>query len=103
MSSSGFLAQARQHAAVGMSLFALIANLGASTPAYAQPKHATAVTPIQHVIVIIGENRTFDHVYATYQSEKRPDCRQPALQRHCQPRRFAWHQLRPLRAIQRRR
>src|SRR5579864_422457 len=23
-------------------------------------------TPIQHVIVIIGENRTFDHVYATY-------------------------------------
>src|ERR1700690_2132063 len=27
---------------------------------------ATAVTPIQHVIVIIGENRSFDHVYATY-------------------------------------
>jgi phospholipase C len=25
-------------------------------------------TPIQHVIVIIGENRSFDHVYATYQS-----------------------------------
>jgi len=24
-------------------------------------------TPIQHVIVIIGENRTFDHVFATYQ------------------------------------
>src|SRR5271155_3169389 len=24
------------------------------------------VTPIKHVIVIIGENRTFDHVYATY-------------------------------------
>lgn len=24
------------------------------------------VTPIQHVIVIIGENRSFDHVYATY-------------------------------------
>ena len=23
-------------------------------------------TPIQHVIVIIGENRTFDHVFATY-------------------------------------
>jgi len=23
-------------------------------------------TPIKHVIVIIGENRTFDHVYATY-------------------------------------
>src|SRR5580692_4208640 len=23
-------------------------------------------TPIKHVIVIIGENRSFDHVYATY-------------------------------------
>ena len=27
---------------------------------------ASAKTPIQHVILIIGENRTFDHVYATY-------------------------------------
>ena len=25
-------------------------------------------TPIKHVIVIIGENRSFDHVYATYKS-----------------------------------
>jgi phospholipase C len=24
------------------------------------------VTPIKHVIVLIGENRTFDHVFATY-------------------------------------
>ena len=24
-------------------------------------------TPIRHVIVIIGENRTFDHIFATYQ------------------------------------
>ena len=23
-------------------------------------------SPIQHVIMIIGENRTFDHVFATY-------------------------------------
>jgi len=28
-------------------------------------------TPIRHVIVIIGENRTFDHVFATYKA-KRP-------------------------------
>jgi phospholipase C len=28
--------------------------------------HTTA-SPIKHVIVIIGENRTFDHVFATYQ------------------------------------
>ena len=24
------------------------------------------LTPIKHVIIIIGENRTFDHVFATY-------------------------------------
>jgi phospholipase C len=27
-------------------------------------------TPIKHVIVIIGENRTFDHVFATYQPKR---------------------------------
>ncbi|MFZ0957115.1 MAG: alkaline phosphatase family protein [Candidatus Sulfotelmatobacter sp.] len=68
--SSSFLVKARQHAAVGMSLFALIANLGAFTPIAAAQTPATAVTPIQHVIVIIGENRTFDHVYATFKPKK---------------------------------
>jgi phospholipase C len=29
-------------------------------------KGASTRTPIQHVIVIIGENRTFDHIFATY-------------------------------------
>ena len=28
-----------------------------------------AVSPIKHVIVIIGENRSFDHVFATYQAQ----------------------------------
>src|ERR1700754_830255 len=27
-------------------------------------------TPIKHVILLIGENRTFDHVYATYTPPK---------------------------------
>src|ERR1700731_175453 len=62
MSAPAFLAQARQHLAVATSLFALIANLGTPLPATAQ----TTRTPIQHVIVVIGENRTFDHVFATY-------------------------------------
>jgi phospholipase C len=62
MSAPAFLAQARQHLAVATSLFALIANLGTPLPASAQ----TTRTPIQHVIVVIGENRTFDHVFATY-------------------------------------
>jgi len=63
MSASGFLAKAGQHAAVATSLVALIANLGAPLSVAAQNK---AVTPIKHVIVIIGENRTFDHVYGTF-------------------------------------
>src|SRR5262245_52041607 len=29
-------------------------------------KKATTTSPIKHVIVLIGENRTFDHVFATY-------------------------------------
>ena len=62
MSTSAFLAKARQHLAVGISLVALIANLGSPLPASAQ----STATPIKHVIVIIGENRTFDHIFATY-------------------------------------
>ena len=68
MSAPGFLAQARQHLAVGVSLVALVANLGAPLPAAAQtPAEKTpTASPIKHVIVIIGENRSFDHVFATY-------------------------------------
>ncbi|MBV9784599.1 MAG: hypothetical protein JO264_12345, partial [Acidisphaera sp.] len=40
-------------------------------PALAQTAQTTSsvktATPIEHVILIIGENRTFDHVFATYQ------------------------------------
>jgi len=27
-------------------------------------------SPIKHVIVIVGENRTFDHIYATYKPKR---------------------------------
>lgn len=68
MFAPGFLAKARQHFAVATSLFALIANLGAPLPAAAKDHDKTSTaTPIKHLIVIIGENRTFDHVFATYQ------------------------------------
>jgi phospholipase C len=71
MSSPGFLASARQHVAVGASLVALVANLGAPLPAAAQPTDSVpTASPIKHVIVIIGENRSFDHVYATYVPKK---------------------------------
>ena len=52
-----------------MMMIALQVFAGLSQSAYAQTAAAAApatTTPIKHVIVIIGENRTFDHVYATY-------------------------------------
>jgi phospholipase C len=39
---------------------------GAGDPVRPTTTAPAPVTPIQHVIVIIGENRSFDHVYATY-------------------------------------
>ena len=35
-------------------------------PAYAAGNDNNTASPIKHVIIIIGENRSFDHVFATY-------------------------------------
>ena len=97
MSLSGLPAQARQYLTLGTRLFALLVNLGAPVTSAAQeiPKHSGTATPIKHVILIIGENRTFDHVFATLSAEApgsrlerqqsyrslskpQPDCCQPA-------------------------
>src|SRR5664279_3194188 len=51
------------------SVLALLSStmpMSAAT-APAQVKRPSTQTPIQHVIVIIGENRTLDHIFATYQ------------------------------------
>src|SRR5690242_14442567 len=51
---------------------AIIAALGGglATSAVADQDAATdaakTATPIKHVVVLIGENRSFDHIYATY-------------------------------------
>ena len=70
MSAPSFLTKVRNHFTVGTSLLALLVNMGAPVNAAAeQPaKQAATASPIKHVIVIIGENRSFDHVFATYQS-----------------------------------
>jgi phospholipase C len=47
-------------------LIALQVLAGLPQSAYAQNATPATTTPIKHVIVIIGENRTFDHVFATY-------------------------------------
>jgi phospholipase C len=48
-----------------LTLCSLQLALGGSVTASQQPAEDTPTkTPIKHVIVIIGENRTFDHVFA---------------------------------------
>src|ERR1700721_2735063 len=49
-----------------MMLIALQVFAGLPQSAYAQTAVPETKTPIKHVIIIIGENRTFDHVYAPY-------------------------------------
>ena len=41
-----------------------------AVPARADHDHRATTTPIKHVIVIIGENRTFDHLFATYKPKE---------------------------------
>jgi phospholipase C len=54
-----------------LSLF-LAASMSVANPALSQnvsdraSAAQTTATPIRHVIVLIGENRTFDHVFGTY-------------------------------------
>ncbi len=43
-----------------------IAASAQSSSVTAIPSHSQTATPIKHVIVLIGENRSFDHLFATY-------------------------------------
>src|SRR5215469_13158730 len=49
------------------SALTVLALPAAATPL--QPSDIETTTPIKHVIVILGENRTFDHVFGTYQPQ----------------------------------
>ena len=44
-------------------------------------------TPIKHLIVLIGENRTFDHIFATI---SRSTASQPAVKGHHSAERRSW-------------
>jgi phospholipase C len=43
------------------------------SPAFAAGNDDATVSPIKHVIIIIGENRSFDHVFATYKPVNKND------------------------------
>jgi phospholipase C len=61
------LSNALQRSRIGLASLAFF-QLTGLTPLFAQQTGDNeTTTPIKHVIVIIGENRSFDHVFATYQ------------------------------------
>src|SRR5580698_269525 len=49
----------------------LILASGVSAPAFAKKDPSTVTkTPIKHVVIIFGENESFDHYFATYPNAK---------------------------------
>ncbi|HEY6306281.1 MAG TPA: alkaline phosphatase family protein [Candidatus Angelobacter sp.] len=60
------------------SIMALaVFGLGSSARAQGDPDNAVdkikTATPIKHVIIIVGENRSFDHLFATYEPKNRDE------------------------------
>ncbi len=71
----GSLAALRRRLYVGASV-SVLAAIGLANSAYAvDPDKAVdairTATPIKHVIIIVGENRSFDHLFATYVPKKK--------------------------------
>jgi phospholipase C len=52
---------------VARSVAAVAATLSAAIAIPALARAQETATPIKHVMIIIGENRSFDHLFATYQ------------------------------------
>ncbi len=52
---------------------AILSLITPQTGFAASLRYNDTATPIKHVIVIIGENRTFDHVFATYKPVNKDD------------------------------
>jgi len=74
MTTKRLASQVWQSARTGLaSLVMLQLSLAGPMAGSAQGKdhdgeeHSQSRTPIKHVIVIVGENRTFDHIFATYE------------------------------------
>src|SRR5215475_9092257 len=73
-----------RYAGLGAALLSTFVNLVAPpiAAAHDRPQKSRTATPIKHVIIIIGENRTFDHVYATYKAPRRGEFVSNLLSKH---------------------
>jgi len=69
-----YFKELRKQATLGACLFALLSNsvyAGQAPSAASAAEHQKTESPIKHLIVLIGENRTFDHLFATYVPKSR--------------------------------
>jgi phospholipase C len=64
------IAPSKSRSAALLSVAAMCIQLIAPVFSTADDRGPRTRTPIKHVIVIIGENRTFDHVFATYKPRR---------------------------------
>lgn len=55
-----------------ISLLAVVSLMGSLIPPLAQGQGGATASPIQHIIIIFGENISFDHYYGTYPNATNP-------------------------------
>src|SRR5208282_1915659 len=79
MHFKNFASNASKTVRLGLATVALFQFTVGAALAGAAPQHgpstggnndSNTTSPIKHLIVIIGENRSFDHVFATYEPKK---------------------------------
>ena len=77
--------------AASAALFSLAIQTVVPVAAVAQTDNSKNTrTPIKHVIVILGENRTFDHIFCDLQTEEGRNGKESAFRRHCECGWNAW-------------
>src|SRR6202050_3315053 len=64
------VSDALQCSRIGIASLAFLQLAGGPSLIAQQTGDNETTTPIKHVIVVIGENRSFDHVFATYQPKR---------------------------------
>jgi phospholipase C len=62
----------QKHIASSLSLLLVVSQLAVPAATNAQPDFAGTATPIKHVVVIFGENISFDHYWGTYPNALNP-------------------------------
>ena len=82
----GFLVRRRLRLLVGVSISALATLAMSGSSRAADPDkavdHIQTASPIKHVVIIVGENRSFDHLFATYVPKNKEEMISNLLSKH---------------------